>query len=52
MPFHFCADELFMLLSLLPFIGVYGRRLHNWYHTKTNHRAHEDEAAPSVKESK
>lgn len=40
MPFHFCADELFMLLAMLPFIGVFFRKFHVWWHAKVNHAQH------------
>jgi hypothetical protein len=41
MPFHFCSDELFMLMAALPFIGAFFRRIHAWYHVKFKHKAHE-----------
>jgi hypothetical protein len=41
MPFHFCADELYMLLSLVPLVGIYFRRIHIWYHIKFRHKCHE-----------
>lgn len=31
MPFHFCADELMMLLAAIPFLGVTAHRVHAWY---------------------
>lgn len=40
MPFHFCSDELFMLMSMLPFIGVAFRKAHTWYHAKVKHAEH------------
>jgi len=40
MPFHFCADELLMLMAMVPFIGMYFKRLHLWYHTKVKHKDH------------
>jgi hypothetical protein len=41
MPFHFCSDELFMLMSALPFIGFAAKNLHTWYHVKFKHKCHE-----------
>lgn len=40
MPFHFCIDELLMLMSVTPFLGVWARRVHDWYHTRVNHKPH------------
>jgi hypothetical protein len=41
MPFHFCADEMIMIMAMIPFIGVAFRKLHVWYHTKFGHKCHE-----------
>ena len=41
MPFHFCSEEIVYLLSIIPFIGIFFRRFHAWYHTKLNHKCHE-----------
>jgi hypothetical protein len=41
MPFHFCSDELFMILAMLPFVGVFFKRIHNWWHAKFGHKCHE-----------
>lgn len=40
MPFHFCMDEVYMILAMIPFIGIFFRRIHLWWHTKFNHRCH------------
>lgn len=40
MPFHFCADELMMIMAMVPFVGVAFRRLHTWYHIKFKHHCH------------
>lgn len=40
MPFHFCADELFMLMAMIPFIGIFFRKVHAWWHTKFKHAPH------------
>ena len=37
---HWCNDESMMLMSAIPFIGYYFRKLHIWYHTKIKHRCH------------
>lgn len=52
MPFHFCADELMMLMAAIPFLGVFVRRLHAWYLTKfPKHKANcHDHRSPSPKE--
>lgn len=50
---HFCADELFLLMSLIPFIGVWFKKLHTWYHTKYGHKCHTkhcDDSHPEHKE--
>jgi len=41
MPFHFCADELFAIMMMIPFIGIFFRKLHTWYHIKFGHKCHE-----------
>lgn len=41
MPFHFCYDELLLIFSMLPFIGVFFRKIHAWWHSKLNHKCHE-----------
>lgn len=40
MPFHFCADEMIMLLAAIPFLGVFARRLHAWWRTKFPKHVH------------
>lgn len=37
---HFCADELIMIMAMVPFIGIFFKRLHVWYHSKFNHKEH------------
>jgi len=39
---HWCNDENLMLLAAIPFIGIWFRKLHAWYHTKIKHRCHKD----------
>lgn len=34
MPFHFCGEELMMIMASIPFVGVLFRRLQLWYTTK------------------
>lgn len=41
MPFHFCSDELFALMSLIPIIGIFFKKIHIWWHKKFNHKCHE-----------
>jgi hypothetical protein len=41
MPFHFCQDELLMILAMIPFIGIFFRKIHIWYHAKFHHKCHE-----------
>lgn len=43
MPFHFCMDEVYMILAMLPFIGAFFRKLHAKYHAKHNHHFHNHE---------
>ena len=38
---HWCADETFMLMSMIPSIGMLFHRLHTWYHVKFGHKCHE-----------
>jgi len=40
MPFHFCMDEVLMIMAMVPFIGVAFRRVHAWYHLKFGHKCH------------
>jgi len=40
MPFHFCADELLMILAMIPFIGAAFHKVHVWYHKKFKHKDH------------
>jgi hypothetical protein len=40
MPFHFCMDEVLMIMAMIPFIGVAFRRVHAWWHGKFNHQCH------------
>lgn len=42
MPFHFCADEMLMIMSMIPVIGLGFRRIHTWYHIKFGHKCHEE----------
>lgn len=37
---HWCIDEQLMLMSALPFLGLFIRRIHLWYHSKFNHKSH------------
>lgn len=37
---HWCSDETFLVLSLIPFIGVFFRKIHIWWHTRFNHQCH------------
>lgn len=34
---HWCAEETFMLLSMIPFIGVWFLKLKTWWHDKFHH---------------
>jgi hypothetical protein len=47
MPFHFCQDELIWILTFIPFIGIFFKRLHAWYHAKFNHKCHEESCSSS-----
>ena len=38
---HFCSDELFMLMMAVPFLGIYGRRLSVWWHSRCECPSHE-----------
>lgn len=31
---HWCSDETLMVLSMIPFIGLFFSRIHMWYHIK------------------
>lgn len=39
---HICMDEILMFLAIFPFIGIYFRRVHAWYHAKFHHKCHEE----------
>jgi hypothetical protein len=41
MPFHWCMDETLALMAMLPFIGMFFRRMHAWWHAKFSHKCHE-----------
>lgn len=41
MPFHFCMDEALMLMAAIPFLGLWFRKVHHWYHLKFKHKNHE-----------
>lgn len=38
--FHWCQDENLLLMSTIPFIGVFFRKVHAWWHLKVNHKCH------------
>ena len=38
---HICMDEILMFMAMLPFIGVFFRKIHAWWHSKLNHKCHE-----------
>ena len=40
MPFHFCIDELIAIMAMIPFIGIFFRKIHDWWHTKFNPPPH------------
>jgi len=40
MPFHFCMDEVLMIMAMIPFIGIFFRKCHAWWHSKFNHQCH------------
>lgn len=42
MPFHWCSDETFLLLSMLPFIGFFFKKLHAWWHKNSLHKCHDE----------
>lgn len=31
-----------MVLSMLPFIGIFFKKIHAWWHKNSNHKCHED----------
>lgn len=37
---HVCIDEILAFLAIFPFIGIFFRKLHLWYHMKFKHKAH------------
>src|ERR1700722_15840619 len=38
---HWCSDESLAVLSAIPVVGYYFRKLHIWYHNKSHHPCHE-----------
>jgi len=41
MPFHFCMDEVLMIMAMIPFVGVAFRKAHAWWHSKFKHDSHQ-----------
>jgi hypothetical protein len=39
---HFCADEMLMIMSMVPFVGAAFSKLHAWWHVKNGHHCHTD----------
>lgn len=39
---HWCMDETLALMAVLPFVGMFFRRMHTWYHIKFGHKCHEE----------
>jgi hypothetical protein len=37
---HICADEILMIMMMIPFIGYFFNKIHVWYHEKINHKCH------------
>lgn len=37
---HICMDEILMFMAMLPFIGVFFRKIHAWWHAKFSHKEH------------
>lgn len=49
---HWCNDENLALLSAIPVVGFYFRKLHAWYHSKIHHPCHHEGCAqPHVEHS-
>lgn len=38
---HWCMDETLAVLALIPIIGIFFRKLHTWWHSRTHHKCHE-----------
>lgn len=49
---HICMDEILAFLAIFPFIGIYFRRFHMWFHLRFKHRAHQHKHATKKKMSK
>lgn len=43
---HICIDEVLMFMAMIPFIGVFFRKCHLWWHNKFQHTAHAQEYSP------
>ena len=39
---HICADEILMIMTMVPFIGIAFRKVHSWYHIKFDHKCHQE----------
>ncbi len=37
---HWCIHEQLMLMTAIPLIGLWFKKLHAWYHLKFNHKCH------------
>jgi hypothetical protein len=42
MPFHFCTDELLAIMMVVPFVGVWARKLYVWWHSRCKCPSHEE----------
>ena len=38
---HFCQDEALAIMSAIPAVGVFFKKIHAWFHKKTHHKCHE-----------
>lgn len=39
---HICMDEIIMFMAMIPFVGMFFRKIHAWWHQKFNHKCHQD----------
>ena len=37
---HWCQDETYAVMSGVPVVGYFFKRIHKWYHNKTHHKCH------------
>lgn len=45
---HICMDEVVMFMAMIPFIGIFFRRIHAWWHVKFGNPCHVKMCTPAI----